>query len=187
MSEARLIIIDGYNVIQRAPELRPGPERTLRQSREKLLSLLAWAVGSQDSRFLVVFDGDEGGNRDDNSGRVEIRFSRLPEKADDLIRRIVEDQIDRVERLTVVTSDIEVAQHARRAGADISIADLFLASVLGPVRESDPSEKPSTLTRKELEEWQQVFSRHRDKPEAGDEGGALDDTPGETPKDETHH
>lgn len=179
MPEPRLIIIDGYNVIHRAPELRPGPDRTLRQSREKLLSLLAWAVGNHDSRFLVVFDGVEGGNRDGGSGRIEVRYSRLPEKADDLIRRIVEDQVDRVERLTVVTSDIEVAQHARRAGADISIADLFLASVLGPVRESDPSDKPSTITPKELEEWAKVFARHRAKPEADDD----DDPPG----DETEH
>lgn len=186
MSEARLIVIDGYNVIHRAPELRPGPDRTLRQSREKLLSLLAWAVGNHDSRFLVVFDGVEGGNRDGSTGRIEIRYSRLPEKADDLIRRIVEDQVDRVERLTVVTSDIEVARHARQAGADISIADLFLASALGPVRQADPNEKPSTISRKELEEWAEVFARHRAKPE--DEDGEADKTAGDPPpEDETHH
>jgi len=28
MSE-RLIVVDGYNVILRAPQLKPGPERTL--------------------------------------------------------------------------------------------------------------------------------------------------------------
>ena len=183
MSEARLIIIDAYNVIHRAPELRPGPDRTLRQSREKLLSLLAWAVGTQDARFLVVFDGVEGGNRDGASGRVEVRYSRLPEKADDLIRRIVEDQVERTERVTVVTSDIEVARHARGAGADVSIADLFLASVLGPVRAEDPSDKPSTITRKELEEWAEVFARHRAKPE-GDEDEAGEGAP---PDGETEH
>jgi predicted RNA-binding protein with PIN domain len=167
MAVARLIIVDGYNVIHRAEELKPGPDRTLRQSREKLLNLLAWAFGGGgEERFLVVFDGAEGGGRDGGSGRIEVRYSRPPEKADDLIRRLVEDQIERVERLTVVTSDLEVARHARAMGADISIADLFLASVLGPAREGE-SEKPTTLSKREIEEWAEMF--RRGKPPGGGE------------------
>lgn len=160
MSDNRLIIIDGYNVILRAPELKPGPDRTLREAREKLLNLLSWAVGTPEARFVVVFDGAEGGGRDGRSGRVEIRYSRPPDKADDLIRRIVEEQMDRVDRITVVTSDLEVARHARAMGADISIADLFLASALGPVR-PEQGEKPTTLSKKELEEWAEMFRRGR--------------------------
>jgi len=163
MSESRLIVIDGYNLILRSPELKPGPDRTLRQSREKLLNLLAWLLGGSEVRFLLVFDGAEGGSRDHHSGRVEVRYSRPPEKADDLIRRIVEDQIDRVDRLSVVTADLEVARHARAVGADVSIADLFLASALGPTR-PDAEEKPTTLTRKELEEWAEVFRRGKPEP-----------------------
>src|SRR5262245_14676618 len=117
MSESRLIIIDGYNLIHRSPELKPGRDRTLQQARVKLLNLLAWALGGSEVRFLVVFDGAEGGGRDSQSGRVEARFSRPPETADDVIRRLVEDRVERVDRVTVVTSDIEVARHARAMGA----------------------------------------------------------------------
>jgi len=163
MAEGRLIVIDGYNLILRAPELKPGPDRTLRDSRAKLINLLAWAVGAADTRFLVVFDGTDGGGRDERSGRVQVRFSRPPDTADDLIRRIVEDQIERVDRLTVVTSDLEIARHARAMGADISLSDLFLASALGPARtaagEGGESEKPTTLSRRELEEWAELFRR----------------------------
>ena len=167
MSESRLIIIDGYNLIHRSPELKPGPDRTLRQAREKLLNLLAWALGGGDVRFLVVFDGAEGGGRDGQTGRVQVRYSRPPDKADDVIRRVVEDQIDRVDRLTVVTADVEVARHARAMGADISISDLFLASVL-PTRQGQ-GEKPTTLTRKEVEEWAELFRRGRTEREDGSE------------------
>jgi predicted RNA-binding protein with PIN domain len=156
VSESRLIVVDAYNVIHRSPELKPGPGRTLRESRDKLTNLLSWTVGTGDARFLVVFDGAEDGGHDERSGRVEVRYSRPPDKADDLIRRIVEDQVDRVDRLTVVTSDLEVARHARAQGADVALADLFLSSVLGPAR-TEAGEKPTTLSRKELEEWAEIF------------------------------
>ncbi len=156
----RLIVVDGYNLILRTPALKPGDARTLRQSREKLVNLLAWAVGSGDARFLVVFDGSDQRGEDESSGRVEVRFSRPPEKADDLIRSLVEDRVTRVERLTVVTSDLEVARHARAMGAEIALADLFMASVLGPAggaSAADAPEKPSVITKQELEEWAELF------------------------------
>jgi predicted RNA-binding protein with PIN domain len=173
MSEGRLILVDGYNLILRSASLKPGPDRTLRESREKLVNLLAWVVGSGDSRFLVVFDGTEQRGEDESSGRVEVRFSRPPQKADDLIRRLVEERVMRVARLTVVTSDLEVARHARAMGADIALADLFMASVLGPLGgegAAEAQEKPSAISRKELEEWAEIFrGRPPDgEPEADD-------------------
>ncbi len=171
MAESRLIIIDGYNLIHRTPELKPGPERTLKQSRDKLLNLLAWALGTGQARFLVVFDGDETPGRDEASGPVQAVYSRPPDKADDVIRRRVEQEIDRVERLTVVTSDLEVARHARAMGADVSLSDLFIASALGPAREQS-TEKPTTLSKKEIEEWAEIFRRR---------------SPGKSPDDETEH
>jgi predicted RNA-binding protein with PIN domain len=154
----RLIILDGYNLILRSPHLKPGPGRTLEQAREKLLNLLAWTIGSGEARFVVVFDGATGsGGGDEHQGRVEIRFSRPPEKADDLIRRLVEREVENG-RVTVVTADLEVARHARAMGADVSLADLFLASTLAPSQEAEP-EKPAGLTKREIEEWAEIFKR----------------------------
>jgi predicted RNA-binding protein with PIN domain len=156
----RLIIVDGYNVIHRSPVLRPGPERTLREAREKLVNLLSWAVGTGDAHFLVVFDGAGDVSSDEREGRVEVRYSRPPKKADDVIRELVEVQLEKVERVTVVTADLEVARHARAMGADVSLSDLFLASVLGPGSPEEP-EKPVTLSKKEIEEWAEIFRRGR--------------------------
>ena len=162
MSDSRLIIVDGYNLILRSPSLKPGAERTLRDARQKLLNLLAWAVGTGDTRFLVVFDGSDARGDDEGGGRVEVRYSRPPAKADDLIRSLVEDRIRRVDRLTVVTADLEVARHARAMGADIALADLFLSSILGPAAgQAEPAEKPATLSKKELEEWAALFKERR--------------------------
>ena len=171
----RLIVVDGYNLILRSPRLRPEPGRSLREAREKLVNLLSWAVGGGDAEFIVVFDGAEGGGPNERDGRVDVRFSRQPEKADDEIRRIVEDRIDRVDRLTVVTADLEVARHARAMGADIALSDLFLQSVLGPVRSGEAGgqqaeeEKPTMISKKELEEWAQIFRAPRPGEEAKEE------------------
>jgi predicted RNA-binding protein with PIN domain len=172
----RLIIVDGYNVIHRSAALRPGPERTLRQAREKLVNLLSWAVGSGDAKFLVVFDGDGGRSSDEPQGRVEVRFSRPPKTADDLIRETVEEQMRRIERITVVTADLEVARHARAMGADVSLSDLFLASVMGPVSPKNP-EQPVTLSKKEIEEWAEIFRHGRvsDELEPEEEDDGRDD------------
>ena len=168
MSE-RLVVVDGYNLILRTAALRPEAGRTLRQSRNKLLSLLAWAM-DPGVRFLVVFDGAEVRGRDVREGRVEVRYSKPPEKADDLIRTLVREHVEREEdTLTVVTSDLEVARHARALGANVSLADLFLASLLGPVSTADP-EKPSTLSKKEIEEWAEIF-RRRGTPAPGEDSG----------------
>ena len=161
----RLIVIDGYNLIHRTPQLKPGVDgRTLRDSREKLLNLLSWMMGGEAARFIVVFDGAEDGGRDEKSGRIDVRWSRPPEKADDLIRRLVEDQVDRVDRLTVVTADLEVARHARAMGADISLSDLFLAAALGGGAQAE-NEKPTQLSRKELEDWAELFRNRKTKSE----------------------
>jgi predicted RNA-binding protein with PIN domain len=169
----RLVIVDGYNLIHRSAALRPGPERTLREAREKLVNLLSWAMGSGDAQFVVVFDGAEGVRSDERQGRVEVRYARPPKSADDVIRELVEERLRRIERITVVTADLEVARHARAMGADVSLSDLFLASVLGPVSPDQP-EKPVTLSKKEVEEWAELFRRGRVSdelpPEEEDDG-----------------
>ena len=167
----RLIVIDGYNLVHRSPQLRPGPDRSLRESREKLVNLLSWVMGGESARFLIVWDGADGG-RDERSGRVEVRYSRPPAKADDLIRRIVEDEVARA-RVTVVTADLEVARHARAMGAEVSLSDLFLASALGPLagREDAPAvepEKPASLSKAEIEEWARLFREQRTTRDAED-------------------
>lgn len=167
----RLVIVDGYNAILRTPRLRPGPGRTMRESRDMLTNLLAWMMGANNARFIVVFDGAEGG-RDEPEGRVQVRYSRPPLKADDVIRQLVEKYVGGDEDVSVVTSDIEVARHARAMGAEVSLADLFMASALGDagVGKGDsphaepPSDKPVSLSKKELAEWAELFSRK--KPDA---------------------
>ena len=108
-------MVDGYNLIHRVPELRPGPGVSLEESRAKLVNLLSWAVGGE-STFLVVFDGADVPQGDPSGGRVDVRYSRPPEKADDLIRRLVSAE-PHGRPIVVVTSDQQVQRDVQRSGA----------------------------------------------------------------------
>jgi hypothetical protein len=97
-----------------------------------------------------------------------VRWSRPPAKADDVIRALVEERSEGGDRITVVTSDLEVARHARAMGADVALADLFVTSILGPERAGADAtaEKPAALSKRELEEWAELF-RNRPPDETG--------------------
>lgn len=170
--EQRLVIVDGYNLILRTPTLRPGADRTLAASRDKLENLLSWAMGPE-ARFVVIYDGAEGMGKGGKHGRVETRFSVPPEKADDLIRALVEKEVGGTRLVTVVTADLEVARHARAVGADIALADLFLAAAVVPPGSTETPEKPASLSRKELEEWAELFRKRQGAGEEDPDGGTL--------------
>ena len=180
----RVVVVDGYNLILRSPAFRPDDRRDLAAARDKLVNLLSWAVGRGEAEFVVVFDGAEAGfgpARMAKSGRVTVRFSTPPEKADDLIRELVEDYADHEVPVTVVTSDLEVASHARACGAAVALSDLFAASLFpervaeeaarqrgGGPSEGEGGEKPLGFSKKQMEEWLRLFSEQRrreDEPE----------------------
>jgi predicted RNA-binding protein with PIN domain len=172
----RIIIIDGYNVILRTPRLAPGKDRTLRESREKLVNLLSWAMGGEQAKFVVVFDGAREAGQGEAGTLVEVVFSRPPHTADDLIREMVEQHTNDDRPVTVVTADLEIARHARAMGAEIALSDLFVTSALGAAAHDGegvlpPPEKPSTISTKELEEWAKIFRSRpdEDQEEDGDE------------------
>ena len=65
-----------------------------------------------------------------------MRFSTPPQKADDLIRTLVDEWAEDDDEITVVTSDLEIASHARGAGATVVFSDLFAASLFPERAES---------------------------------------------------
>ena len=136
MTTPRTIILDGYNVILRSPAFQPDERRDLAMARDKLVNLLSWALGTAGAvEFVVVFDGADvapphrKAAKVSGSARVDVRFSKPPRTADDDIKALVEQWSESHPGLTVVTSDIEVATHARANGASVVLSDLFAASL----------------------------------------------------------
>ena len=93
-----------------------GLRGNLEAQRERFLQALSQYRVQKYHEVIVVFDGEKGGWDTESHERtmgIVIVYSRLGEKADDVIKKMVKD--DDVE-YTVITSDKEVASFAETHG-----------------------------------------------------------------------
>jgi len=110
------IIVDGYNLIRQSAALRSAERRSLEEGRKALVRALTQYKRLRGHRITVVFDGWVGGSpreERDMAAGVAIIYSRLGEKADEVIKRLVAAGS---EEILVVTSDREIASFAARRG-----------------------------------------------------------------------
>ena len=114
------IIIDGYNLIRQSDVLRRYERSSLEAGRLALVRRIAAYQKARPHRLTVVFDGREGDSPTEQRDVLEgvlVVYSRRGERADDLIKGMVEKSGDEV---LVVTSDRGIADFvARRGGAAI--------------------------------------------------------------------
>ena len=115
------IIIDGYNLIRQSDALRRYERISLEEGRNALLRGISLYKKQRGHKVSVVFDGWQGGpveeERDKLSG-IDVIYSRKGEKADEVIKRMVQE---RAEEIVVVTSDRDIADFvSRRGGTAIS-------------------------------------------------------------------
>ena len=99
------IIIDGYNLIG----IR---HRDLQKKREELIQQLIAYRKRKGHDITVVFDGwKSGGHKQEEgvTGGIRVIYSRLGDKADRVIKKMIEQ--DRKEWI-VITSDREIMAHA---------------------------------------------------------------------------
>jgi len=137
-------LIDGYNVIRRDPELVAGEAAGLEAGRAALLALLARVARDSRETFTVVFDGARRTGGTPSPGRVAVMFSRPPDTADDVLRRLAASLRDGA---VVVTSDRAVLDSARRVGAVAVTAEAFLDAARRPPDDDvgdDDDEPPPT-------------------------------------------
>jgi predicted RNA-binding protein with PIN domain len=125
-------LVDGYNVIRRDPALSSREREGLEAGRVALLHLLAVVAQTSPDTFTVVFDGARRTGGMASGGRIEVIFSRPPDRADDVLVRLAARWRDGA---VVVTSDRAVRDAVRRAGAAVLGAEEFLAAVASPPAE----------------------------------------------------
>lgn len=114
-------LVDGYNVIRRAPELISRERESLEAGRQALCALLVEAARASKDTFTIVFDGAQAGGRAGGGSGVTVIFSSARESADRVLSRMARDGG------AVVSNDREVRRAAERAGAIVVTTDQFLA------------------------------------------------------------
>lgn len=129
MAGARVILVDGYNVIRNTPALaRAEQTGGLLSGREALLARLIATYRHTRHQVVVVFDGARTHeSRETLHGFAGglIIYSRAGESADEVIVRLAAEARGRGEAVTVVSDDLEVRDGAGGHGADTArVGDL---------------------------------------------------------------
>lgn len=143
------LIIDGYNL---TGTTHPDLERV----RESLIDSLVAYKRERSNDVTVVFDGYLTGQSSEQTvtrGGVVVVYSRLGDRADDVIKRIVSrERKDWI----VITSDRDIAMHAWAAGA-VPVPSEQFAAILERSRSavsssSDPADGEADFMDKDMDD-----------------------------------
>lgn len=122
------IIVDGYNLIRRIPELKETDRTNLQEGRDALLDHLSAYRTEKHHRLIVVFDGADsvhlGGSREKTRG-ITVRFSPRGVSADSIIL----DVMKKKEADVLVSADRMLTDAASRNGVTPVSPEFFWGRV----------------------------------------------------------
>jgi predicted RNA-binding protein with PIN domain len=119
------LIIDGYNLLHVNRSLIRLNSTQLQWERDRLIDQLSAYQKLKPCGITVVFDGWQGGwstEKRERKGGIEIIFSRLEEKADEVIKRLAKEKGSGA---IVITSDRDVARFAERMAVSVISSEQF--------------------------------------------------------------
>jgi predicted RNA-binding protein with PIN domain len=150
-------LIDGYNLLFQNPELRKVLERSLEMARKLLVDQLEMFAAQKNVHIIAVFDGDNKTNpQDESRSCVDVYFSKPPEKADPLIKRMLSEAKEK-EKFTVVTSDNEIGDYAKLCSIPVMSSQKFAEEISDPAFDSIEKKYRHSMTETELAEWLGLF------------------------------
>lgn len=112
----RDILVDGYNVIKRAPSFQAVRAHNLAAARAQLIALLHNRYRHTPHQVIVVFDGSETLEQTSHEQRIRIIYSRHGETADSVIARLAASARAEGRATEIYSDDIEVQQSATAQG-----------------------------------------------------------------------
>ena len=119
------LIIDGYNLLHAGRSLVQLNPIELQWKRDRLIDQLSAYRKLKQWEVTVVFDGWKGGwsmeKRETKKG-IGIIFSKVGEKADEVIKRLVRETGSGA---TVITSDRDISRYAEKMAVAVISSDHF--------------------------------------------------------------
>lgn len=132
------ILVDGYSLLHRWPELAPGRPRHSAVAREALIARLRQYRDASHTPISIIFDGQgapPGTTRPVSTPDLEILFSSAGRTADDLIERAAV-RLKPYGDVLVVTDDFAERDTVTAFGGLVSSCRLFIEQVEDLLRES---------------------------------------------------
>lgn len=133
----RQLIIDGYSLLHRDPELAPALATDIRRAREQLIAKLARLGGMFADRVTLVFDGrgEAPAETDLSVTALDVVYSGRARTADTVIERMVH-AAPRPAEILVVASDRAELETVAAAGAQTLACRTFLDQLAQREREA---------------------------------------------------
>ncbi len=162
-------ILDAHNVIHKHPVWRTLITRTmLGEARQGLVNAVARLAQRYPAFFFtIVFDGTNTRVRAPYRN-IAIYESPRGIPADIIIKQRI-DADPQPRQCIIISSDTEVHNYARRSGCSTMSADEFLRQLDKPYLDKDSEEfyrkkhggeeKPSAVSKSELEEFKRLFEK----------------------------
>jgi predicted RNA-binding protein with PIN domain len=124
----KILLVDGYNVLNRLPDLRPSLEVGLENAQNRLvLQISNWRRSHPEFECVIVFDGNPlpGGGPQRTAG-IRCLFSRTPHGGDAAMISFVRDHQGKKSDITIVSDDNYVRNNSRAHGASVQHSDYIL-------------------------------------------------------------
>jgi predicted RNA-binding protein with PIN domain len=133
-----ILLVDGYNLIHRVPELRPSLGQGLEAARLALaLHVSTWNRTHRATECVIVFDGDQryAGAPSQRLSGVRCLFSRASHGGDDKIIELVRAYRGSGAAVTVVSDDNKVSNNGHALGATVRPSSfIMIAKAPKPLR-----------------------------------------------------
>jgi predicted RNA-binding protein with PIN domain len=163
------LIVDGYNIIGAWPELQKLKDISLEDARDRLIELMAEYQSFSGTKVFLVFDAyyvpGLGGKY--LQSKLRIFYTKEKETADELIERLVTENVGRRKRIFVATSDMTEQNVIFGKGAFRIPASELLVKVRQSKREintriqEDTTRKKNTFDSKLTGEMKDLFEKWR--------------------------
>jgi predicted RNA-binding protein with PIN domain len=119
------LIIDGYNLLHVTRSLMRLNSVALQRERDRLAHQLSIYQQFKPCEITVVFDGWQGGWNTEKRERkkgIELIFTKLGVKADEVIKRLVREEGSKA---IVITTDREITRYAERMAVAVISSEKF--------------------------------------------------------------
>lgn len=129
----KLYLFDGYNVINKIPELKLFFPKELQQSREALIDYIASRRSclGPGCEIMIAFDARKGSfdlSRQQTVKGINLRFAEIGQDADDLIISEVRNR-HQDHNITVVTDDNRIGNNIRVYHASLLSVSQYVSLV----------------------------------------------------------
>jgi predicted RNA-binding protein with PIN domain len=153
-------IIDGYNVIYSLEKFRNALSSGLEQARNDLVWLIRSYRSGKKVKVTVVFDGDEVGYIARSHQPVQwlqIIYSKFPEKADPVIKRLIQKAQNK-KAVVLVSADNALVQFGRQMKTQVLSPEQFYQRTTKHPNQDQVEQKfNSEVSEEEVSEWLKLF------------------------------